>query len=379
MKVADVELQLKLFFYGLSDSLSFHRTLPTLVNNREAFLLVLQILGANGLLILGSVFLFQRGILPMVDVLGESTFDWYDQNHYNSLLWLLYQSLWLIPICGLCYGCSTVWYQSLADAITKTQKNGDKAAKKKESTSNALKPVEYTLYATISWLFVFIQVQLLTNYVPNSFAGAEFVVNKIFAVGDSPGVASDVLANLIRGGFLGIFAVLKYASLACGLTLMAALYGWYAFDPKWIADQVAPDQRFAIMESRLAYFIGFGFPYVLLNKGTSFFVGFGGFMMLFPFCIILGTVTDFDKPFRGLPEGSTNTKFRIFKPAEVWTLIALKYFGRKIAKKAERNYIKTASSSSKQSDGSNDVKPTTSASSTNNSSSRKNEKAKKDD
>jgi hypothetical protein len=100
-------------------------------------------------------------------------------------------------------------------------------------------------------------------------------------------------------------------------------------------------------------------------------------MMLFPFCIILGTVTDFDKPFRSLPEGSTNSKFRIFKPAEVWTLLALKYFGRKIAKKAERNYIKTASSS-KQSDGSNDDKPAASAGSSI-SSSRKNEKAKKDD
>jgi hypothetical protein len=63
-------------------------------------------------------------------------------------------------------------------------------------------------------------------------------------------------------------------------------------------------------------------------------------MMIFPFCIILGTVTDYTKPFRalGLAPTSTMVKFRIFKPAEVWTLFALKYFGQKIVKKADRKY-----------------------------------------
>lgn len=347
-----VETSLKLFIYGLSDSLSLYRTIPTLVNNHEALLLTVQILGANGLLILGSVFLFQRGILPMVDVLGGAIFDWYDQSHYNSLLWLLYQSLWLVPICGLCYACSTVWYQSLADAICK--KSNKKQDKKKDTSGSGLKSIEYAAYATISWLFVFVQVQLLTNYIPNSFAGAEFVINKVFAQSEATAktfLVSQAATLLLHLSFLWLFRILRYVALAAGLTLMSALYAWYAFDPKWISDEVAPDERFAIMEQHLPYFLGFGLPFVLLNKMTSFFVGFGGFMMIFPFCIILGTVTDYTKPFRalGLAPSSTVVKFRIFKPAEVWTLFALKYFGQKIVKKADRKYRQSTEKSAAQS------------------------------
>lgn len=346
-----VETAIKLFIYGLTDSLSFYRTIPTLVNNKDALLLTAQILGANGLLIIGSVFLFQRGILPMVDVLGGAAFDWYDQNHYNSLLWLLYQSLWLVPICALCYGCSTVWYQSLADAITKkNNKKNDPSTKKKDAPNSGLKTIEYAAYATISWLFVFIQVQLLTNYMPNSFAGAEFIADKVFASSAQDTTAtsfamSQVFSIFFHQAFRWLFLVLRYVTLTAGLILMAALYGWYAFDPKWISDEVAPDVRFAIMEQYLPYFIGFGFPYVLLNKMTSFFIGFGGFMMVFPFCIILGTVTDYSQAVKsvGLSESSTMVKFRIFKPAEVWTLAALKYFGNKIVRKAEKKYRESES------------------------------------
>lgn len=70
--------------------------------------------------------------------------------------------------------------------------------------------------------------------------------------------------------------------------------------PQWIAADVDPDRRCGIMEKHWAYFIGFGFPYVVVLKNTSFFVGFGTFLALFPFCIILGSVTDFTLPYRQL-------------------------------------------------------------------------------
>ena len=68
-------------------------------------------------------------------------------------------------------------------------------------------------------------------------------------------------------------------------------------------------------------------------------------MMVFPFCIILGTVTDYSQAVKsvGLSESSTMVKFRIFKPAEVWTLAALKYFGNKIVRKAEKKYRESES------------------------------------
>jgi hypothetical protein len=52
------------------------------------------------------------------------------------------------------------------------------------------------------------------------------------------------------------------------------------------------------MERHWAYFIGFGFPYVVLIKSTSFFFGFGAFLAIFPVCIMLGSVSDFQLPYR---------------------------------------------------------------------------------
>lgn len=317
-----MEVQLKLFIAGLADSLSLHHTIPTLVNNPSARLLTAQIWGVNGVLILGSVLLFNLGILPVVEVVGEAAFDIFDKNHYSSLLWLIYQSLWLVPICGLCYACSSSWYQSLADSITKKAKAG------KSGSNKALKSVEYTIYSTISWAFVFLQVQLLTIYIPNSFAGVEFIVNKVFSGNDLANPMTGLLSSFLHQALLHISFLCRYFSTLLGLILMSALYSWYAFDPKWIGDDVSPDERFAILEKHLAYFLGFGLPYVMLNKLTSFFVGFGGFLMVFPLAIILGSVTDYSAPYRDLDVKNTY-KLRIFKPAQIWTLQALKLLGQK--------------------------------------------------
>ena len=41
--------------------------------------------------------------------------------------------------------------------------------------------------------------------------------------------------------------------------------------------------------------IGFGIPYTILVKNVSFFVGYGSYMALFPFCIMLGGISDYEK------------------------------------------------------------------------------------
>ena len=42
-------------------------------------------------------------------------------------------------------------------------------------------------------------------------------------------------------------------------------------------------------------YVGFGIPYTLLVKNVSFFVGYGSYMALFPFCIMLGGISDYEK------------------------------------------------------------------------------------
>lgn len=332
-------LGLKLFLRGLVDSISYHRAIPTLVNNNDALLLTLQILGANGFLIFGSYFFFHRAMLPVIGIIEVTAFNINDSGHYNSLVWLIYQSLWLVPICGLCYACSMTWYQSLADSILKHElaKAGNKPG---------MKSVEYAIYGTIAWVCLFVQVQLLTVLIPMLSNSFEFVAKKVFAPDDS--ASSVFISSILHALIVAFIRFFHYFSFFLGLILMSMLYAWYAFDPKWISRNISPDERFAILEQHFSYFLGFGVPYVLLNKLAPFFLSFGGFLMLFPFCIILGSIVDFDLPYEDLKvKRPLRQHVRIFKIAQVWTLQALKMAGSKIFKK---NKIKQLSDGSKDKD-----------------------------
>ena len=96
----------------------------------------------------------------------------------------------------------------------------------------------------------------------------------------------------------------------------------YGFDPSWISADVDPDERCRIMEKNWTYFVGFGLPYVIILKNSSFFFGYGVFLALFPFCIMLGSVTD--------PSlHSTSFPLRLFYLSQQATLSMLKYIDKK--------------------------------------------------
>jgi hypothetical protein len=330
--ISNLTTQVHLFMEGLFDAIAFHRTFHVLVNHHDILMTVLKIFGANAALILGSVAFFRKGILPLANVINEKAFDIHDQTHYDSMLWLIYQGLWLIPICVLCYICCLAWYQELADGIHKnyTAKNEDDK-KGSKHMSSITKSLEYVLYATLAWLFVYIQVQLLLAIVPTLTHWCEDIVEFLIPHDASHMAMLQTFHKGVKYSFFLLTRALKWISLLLGLCLMSVLYAWYAFDPKWIAHQINPDERFAMIEKHLAYFLGFGVPSVLLLKTTSFFVGFGAFLMLFPFWIILGSTTEFASHYEARGVDPVQ-RYRIFKLSQVWTLKALKFFGADIEK-----------------------------------------------
>ncbi len=89
-----------------------------------------------------------------------------------------------------------------------------------------------------------------------------------------------------------------------------------------ISGGIDPDERLGIIETHWSYFFGFGLPYVIILKLTSFFVGYGIFLALFPFCIMMGCTSDYRKPYLTEPPQVT---LRLFQPARVWTLVVIKY------------------------------------------------------
>lgn len=359
---------------GFIDAISIHRVLPLLVNNTASLLVVLKIMGANIALILGSEFLFHKGITPLLDRFSTEVLELKDHSQYQSITYLIFQMLWLVPICVLCYICCLTWYQELADSVHKYQqeqenlerlkqleKVGTEAKGKLEKdnapTSNpdALSSVQNSIYALLVWVFAFVQVQILTALIPGLINLAIYLVSALFnpnhgSTDSTAGIGISTvfsIHNAFYTIFFTILSLLKQGSTTIGLLFMAVLYGWYSFDPKWISEGKSPMERFSCIETYFFYFLGFGAPFVLLNRLTSFFIGFGGFLTVFPFCIILGSViTDYPDIYDkyGISAKSTTVgKVKVFKLAQIWTLHGLKWFGHDIAKKIQRREAKLKS------------------------------------
>ena len=86
-------------------------------------------------------------------------------------------------------------------------------------------------------------------------------------------------------------------------------------------------------------FLGFGLPYtVLVNLGLPYFIGYGTFLMLFPFSVILGSILDYkytnDNKQDDIKDTSNEiVKIRIFKNAQMLALFVIQEFDKKFSKK----------------------------------------------
>jgi len=322
-------VNLNVFCAGLNDTFSIHRTIPILVNDLVSARLTAQILATNTALLLGSIYFYNRGLGPLLHYMKTNIGDEVPAVSYaDQLGWVIYQGLWLLPICGLCYGCSTAWYQDLADSTYRYLKGVPKSTPLTKSVGQAL-------YGTLVWLCAFIQVKLLAMVVPMFSSQMSTAVDLLFLGWTTQAQSASItnVAVFLQHMLLSWIYGISFMSRCAGLAFLCIMYGWYGFEPKWIASGLDPDARFAILEKHWAYFLGFGFPYVLLMENTSFFVGYGTFLALFPFCIMLGSVCDYSAPYRAYSDASTqhtigSNILPVFRAAKDWTLLAIKYIDK---------------------------------------------------
>jgi hypothetical protein len=326
-------INLNAFCMGIIDTFSLHRTIRILVNDSTSARLTAQILGTNAALLLGSIYFYSKGLGPLLNYMKLNMAEEVPVVSYaDQLGWVMYQALWLVPTCALCYGCSMTWYQDLSDSTYRYLQGVPK-------TTALTKSVGQALYGTLVWASAFVQVKLLAALGPMLFAQVNQAIDLFFlglTASPTGGTSSSLFVSILLGLKAGIKLWVHSASLTsryAGLALLCLMYGWYGFDPKWISSGMDPDTRFGIMERHWAYFMGFGFPYVLLMENTSFFVGYGVFLAMFPFCIMLGSVCDYAAPYKGLsdaklPVNTHNNALPMFRPAQQWTLLAIKYIDK---------------------------------------------------
>lgn len=289
--VTMVNYAVGVFAKGVFDSLSIHKTLKFLVNSTAIAQDVAQCILANGVLLLGSIFLFHKAVMPLTSFLREeiAESEISDSETLSSIadvsVWSFYHVLWILPIWLLCYACSYGWYQSIALNSYQMQRGTPKDI-------GVQKTVTTGVYATVVWALAFIQIIVFDKVLPLIISSTVQVVLILLKSVDTP-LGIDFFTSIIGTSVVFPLNLLGLASQVFGICLMGVMYGWYGFDMIWASDGLDPSKRYSILERHWLYFLGFGMPYVVLVKFTSFFVGYGVYLLLFPFTILISAVSSY--------------------------------------------------------------------------------------
>lgn len=283
-----------IFAEGVADSLSFHRTLGMLVNNQQILFETLRILGTNCVMLLGSVLSYKYLLEPMIASHFKEEKGLDAQQYVASYI---YHSLWVVPIYTLLYLSSLAWYQQLAELAYRHMYGEPKKTKLKAA-------LKQTIYSLLVWAVLYgavqgigvvfpllldrvdVVLQALVTKETSSFLSAESmdIMNALL------NVKSPAETIIITFGVCPLRLV-KGICYIFGLLGSSFLYGWYGFDYHWLFEGLDMDSRCDRLERHWIYHIGYGAIITFIMRTTSFLVGYGIYLALFPFIILLSTVS----------------------------------------------------------------------------------------
>ncbi|KAF0716320.1 hypothetical protein AaE_011137 [Aphanomyces astaci] len=227
------------FCQGIQDSISLHRILLLYIQSHIVRNRTVKCVMVNGIIFLGSIFFFDYVVIPIIHLLGlalkkheEATGGTKDSSSFHdtidTIIFLVYQGLWMYPIYCVSFILNTIWYQELAE-----------------------------------------EAYLQTHGTAR------------------PAPVKDMLIDEVYRAILLVPVVGPFVSFVH----MSWLYALYCFEYKWSLHGWSIEKRLAFMEKHWAYFIGFGCPFTLATYFAPNFVGKGIFALLFPF-LLLATVCE---------------------------------------------------------------------------------------
>lgn len=151
---------------GLVDALSFHRCLVLLVRSSKLRVRVVQCLLLNGIIFLGSIFLFARMISPLLMfILGQVVgTDSLSLPLIQSWIEWTYFVLWIAPVYLLSFILNAFWYQDIAtesiEVYPKTASHSSKAT----GTSSITTEIAEVIHRSIFNACFFIYLALLRRW-----------------------------------------------------------------------------------------------------------------------------------------------------------------------------------------------------------------------
>merc|ERR1711916_94044 len=129
-----------------------------------------------------------------------------------------------LPIWILCYVCSILWYQDIAD-------NTFKHIKGQPRTGDIKSTIISSLYSFLVWLFAFLELQLVSLLLPSFCDKFSFMVSKLV----SPHLSAPIF-------------LLTWGLKVVGFIMASIFYGWYGFDATWLCEGYTPDDRYRLVE-----------------------------------------------------------------------------------------------------------------------------------
>ena len=230
---------------GLIDSVSFHRATVVLVRCPKVRSKLIQCLLLNGIIFLGSIFVFHWILAPVLSrlisliLLSKHGVDQMQEVITNWLAWVYY-SLWIAPLYIVTFILNTIWYRDIAiDSV-------DFFSKRVPATNPP------------------VTGESATSSLP--FQIADILLRSLF--------------NLV---YLGYLTVLAPYRILYAISL-AFLISFNAFEFKY--RQFTFSQKIELIESHWVYFLSFSLWVAILVTEFPTMVENGLLGVLFPFLLI---------------------------------------------------------------------------------------------
>lgn len=253
-----LELAFLLYFAGFKDACSVHRAYFFCRRSQKVALRTAQCFLLNGFIFLGIYFFIEKLVAPVVHWI--LTFPLAEQQHDGSwvierLLLYLCHGLLVLPLYGLSYVASCLWYGEIAQqAFTVLEHNSFADANRQMQTEQ------------------------------RQSQGSSRLEGMLFSVGEQ---TYSFLMLIIFYYEVRAANYVPYIGRILMIPLRSWLYAYYFFDYKWGFAKWSLEKRLTFFETNWAFFAGFGSPCVFATSSLSGLVQEGVLAFLFPLFVLV--------------------------------------------------------------------------------------------
>eukprot|EP00736_Rhodelphis_marinus_P007702 Rmarinus@m.17642 len=242
------EIFTQAWWAGVKDALNIWRTLIFFIKSPRLRTHTFQCFLLNGIIFLGSLFLIEHILKPLVHHLlsmsSNESEEWNTAASWiQTFLDLSYSIMWLAPVYALSFILNTLWYNEIADEAFRLH-------------YPKLRPRPNVKFSAV----------LADEIYRLLLVGVYFL--QLMIVGAMP--------------YIGTFA---------GIVMFSWLNALYCFEYKWANQSWTLTRRCDYFEKHWIYFLGFGTPCTIATYFFPTFLSGGIWALLFPFLIITAVVS----------------------------------------------------------------------------------------